>query len=412
MKKGLLALTILLLFVGNVFSVGQSEEKVVLKFINHGDTGMEVLTQAKADFEAEYPNVTVNIENWPYNQARVKYRTMIEAKQYPDCGYLFLSLLAEFNAKGALAEFGSLVPDSFFNNFEKPYLEQVTIDNKIVAMPLYNSISLVVFRKDWAIDYGIDIESLKTTEGFLSTMPKVVDKSKNIYGFVTEGKKEKCIGRMWSNILWGFGGEFVSEDLKQCTFNSPEGVAAAEFLKDLMPFVQPNFLVDRGQEAAQYFYAENAFSIGQSVNIGLHIKNENLPIEFATMPYPRPAGNDPAAEAVMDVGIVFDTPNKEIAAKWLMWIMKDEYNPKISSSIGFLPMTKSGANYHYYKENSDIFGPAIELKEFAHFQPKLPEWPEIRSVMNNALHEICLGNMNAKEALDDAVKQGNEILSR
>ena len=109
----------------------------------------------------------------------------------------------------------------------------VFIDGKWWAIPYFANSGGWFIRKDWADEKGIKLDSIKTYEQVRDFALEISDPSKNRYGWGLTVNKSGDGNGLILNTIQAYGGAVRTDDGKKVTFNSPETVAAVQFLADI-----------------------------------------------------------------------------------------------------------------------------------------------------------------------------------
>jgi len=116
---------------------------------------------------------------------------------------------------------------------EDAYKFELLIDNKWYGIPYSTQANGLFVRKDWFAEKGIKPEEMKTFENMRDIALQISDPSKNRYGWGMTTNRSGDGNYQVESILWAYGGAINSNDGQKVTFNSPETVAAIQFLADI-----------------------------------------------------------------------------------------------------------------------------------------------------------------------------------
>jgi multiple sugar transport system substrate-binding protein len=123
----------------------------------------------------------------------------------------------------AVKQYGDPVPGQKLGNF---------VDGKWYGVPFFSYTGGYFVRKSWFDAIGVDINKQMTLQEWLDACVKVSDPATKKWGW---GNTVNRSGDGQTNVyspLWQAGARVSSEDNK-VTFNSPETIAAYEWLKEL-----------------------------------------------------------------------------------------------------------------------------------------------------------------------------------
>jgi multiple sugar transport system substrate-binding protein len=196
----------------------------------------EMFRQSVVDFAAEkgveLDASTANPEL--FGDFTAKMQAAVMAGNPPDLGYHTLSIPQMYAldivedvtdvVEQAIAKYGAVVPViAEFN---------AKIDGKWWAVPFMCTTGVWLARKDIFEAAGIDPQSLDTWDKRRDAALAVSDPDNNIWGWgVTVNRSGDGHGFILG-VIQSFGGSFTDETGLKVTFNSPETVAAVEWLKE------------------------------------------------------------------------------------------------------------------------------------------------------------------------------------
>jgi multiple sugar transport system substrate-binding protein len=193
-------------------------------------------------FNATGGKTQVTIEQGPSDikEYGAKMLSLAAADSAPDIMYthpnFFTSLasvkvLADVEKLGAKTKFD-------FKGIQKELLDSDRWNGVLYALPYSGVAAVAVYNKDLFQKRGVQdpVEQAKqgkwTWEGFRTAMQKLTNRSE---GQPPEVGMSQYLSGMQYTYQWCIqgGGQVWSKDLKQCTLNSKEAVAAFEFLQQL-----------------------------------------------------------------------------------------------------------------------------------------------------------------------------------
>ena len=304
-----------------------------------------------------------------------------------------------------------------------------TVDGRLVQLPRVTDVSNLYYRKDLYEDPA-RMEAYKAEFGVDLAVPKTYDELKqqiiffadapNLYGTAFAGKDEGMSGR-FMEILRANGGDLFDADWNP-TFNSPEGVAALEWFKEIydagaVPAGTVNYTWD---------------DIGQAMAAG------QLAVD---LDWPGFAGfySDPAASKIADVlgfavspvgsagvrggwsgshsfSVTEACDNKEAATSFAVFLTNDE-SELMEAEAGNLPTRTATFDQviKYFNDNgktalAEMFPIWQASLADARTPPLIPQWIEVSNVLWPQLQSAIVGEKTPQEALDQAAADARVIL--
>lgn len=384
-----------------------------ITYVTLGDTGMEVLKQAAADFKQQ-TGIEVNLESWAYSDAYQKILTVANGGGMPDAMYGFSSWTQQFREAGYTVALNDLISKELYDDFSSAALDVCSVDGELWAMPSYMSIRGMIFNPARFSEVGID--TLPTTwEEMLQDAEKLMDPASGKYAYTLVAGNPKNTVDCFLPILWAYDADVLSADGKTNGFNNANGVAALQTYVDLAKYSVPdygqadinstqnNFTT---QIAAAYFH--NAQGLAALKEAG-----EDFSWAQVTEPLAGPSGSKYSL-GVMDVDLVLNTGNQEAAAQWLEFWHKPEYQGKVIDQAGWVPNQQSyyDAMPVFTDESNMLVAPFAKMESMAKFKPSISSWEEVQKALADAITKAVMGELTAEEAMKLAGDQVDGLLSR
>ncbi len=259
MKRILIIASIVLLVLGSfAFAEGKQEGAAKAKTIKvahfYDPAGggaaaknYEWFENIIEQYESNYPNVTVEMEVFQWDQIDVKamsdYRAGIEEHD------VFLTspqLMAQHGLVGDLLDISNYVNNEWTQediddfSWASPW-KKTTVGGKFLGIPLGAHTRTMLYRTDRFREAGLDPNSpprdLNELVGYGKKLTKDTDGDGNTDQWgctMFFGPSRATIELYVAPQIWHYGGELWDPDTKQATFASDAGVKAAQFNKDLM----------------------------------------------------------------------------------------------------------------------------------------------------------------------------------
>ncbi len=163
-----------------------------------------------------------------------KMQAAVQAGNPPDLAYHTLSI-AQMQSLDLVEDVSDLVAE-----FVKNYGDVVPVtaeknakfDGKWWAVPFQSNSGAWFGRKDAFDAAGIDPQSLDTFDKRRDAALKISDPSKKLWGWGLTINKSGDGHGLIMDVIQAFGGSITDQSGKKVTFNSPETVAAVQWLKE------------------------------------------------------------------------------------------------------------------------------------------------------------------------------------
>src|SRR5215204_6919152 len=215
-------------------------DPVTLRFMTHNTLEKpagDVLKEIIAEFEAENPNIKIQIEEVPNADILTKLTAYAEANDLPDVIDGQFGLASFINLDAALDITDRVVAEGLDQSFIPVALQAATnSEGRILGLPFYTGTDALYYRTDHFEEVGLDPAAPPKTWDELAEAAKALTNPRaGRYGFGMYGKTHtvRCIHFMQNN---GPDGEMMRlEDDGTWTIlvNSPESIEAIEFMVSL-----------------------------------------------------------------------------------------------------------------------------------------------------------------------------------
>ncbi|MFI5713560.1 ABC transporter substrate-binding protein [Kribbella sp. NPDC051620] len=362
--------------------------------------------QVEKDFEAANSGTDLKIEQQPWAERDQKLATAFSGGKGPDVVVLNPDQIPQYVKNGSLAPVDKVIEPAR-SNFLPGALNALTVDGKIYAAPIYHTVTTTIYNKKLLDKAGITTPP-QTWDEIKAAAPKL--KAAGVATLDYSASPSATMNLNFYPLLWQAGGSVFSEDGKKATFNEAPGVEALTFLTGLYndgaipkgALTNANLVADAplGKQQVAMGFAntladaktvETTWGAG-NVIVGLPLKDKKQ-VGFGL-----PGG----------LGVNAASKNVAGAEKFLSFMI----DPKQVVSLG----TASG----YLSPRTDAKVPAkdAEAGKFAEaLQYAFPGQPNPAARQVNALLAVELqaaltGKKTPQQALDDAAKQANDLLSR
>ena len=387
----------------------------------------QLLQTALDELNRRHPDMNIQIEytDFPYNETRNQILNKLSTNGSDSVDIVSIDQiwLGEFADKGLLR---NLTADfEQWDGVSKLYqanLDGSVYNNTVYGLWLWTDIRGMWYWKDMLQEAGVDPESLKTWDGYVSAAVKLneffgdrINQGVHLLGTSYDVD-------MWYPYLWMLGGEIL--ELREGhptkdfywfpSFNSSEGVEALDFLKQQV--------VDAGIEPQKEHYWGTEFA------------NRTFPVmlELSWVPYLFPKESWPTLEQQVGFIPMFPVPNQTIPTStmmggWELSIPSTSQNSALSWELitimaepevlapflrekGYLPTQHvlgdglSSESVPYYEE-------MVSMIPYGGSRPNIPEYPEIAEDIHQAIQEVYNGSAtSSKDALDIAAAKSAQSL--
>lgn len=377
----------------------------------------EVLKRLIDDFQQKNPNIKVNFESTPVEQAREKLIARAIAKQLPDVFEVSNSWIGPLAVNNAVEDIEPYV-NEFANRTD---LTDSAIDlgksydNKMYWIPYGTYGIALYYNKKMFEDAGL--QPPKTTEEFYEAAKKLTDPSKNQYGYSFRGGTYGFTHA----LLWMMGATGINslyDESGKSLLDSPEAVAALEKYASLYTdkLVPPDSLNWSYKETVEAFTTGVTAMLIQSNEV-VAISKEKMGDNFGTVMLPLgTSGKQFDTSGQNGYAIASNSEHKKEAAMLLEYLMSTEPNLTFTKFGGFTPVLKSLQDDLAFSDGPiKVYKDQMNSEDiaFANLPTYLPEWSEFIVQYSTAeVQKLLLKNQTAEQTAANLAKFMNDAMEK
>ncbi len=335
-------------------------------------------------------------------------------------------------AKGAVYPVYQLMADAKEPFDPKAYIAPVygyysTTDGKLLSMPFNSSTPVLYWNKDLLSKAGLDPNKPPATWPELGEMAKKAVAAGAKCGFTPQWQTWTMIENYgaWHNLPYstkdnGFAG--VDVELK---FNDAPRIKLIQMLADWSKDKTFVYGGREGKSTALFTAGDCAFHIASSATASAIDKALGTDkFGIGMMPYSPDVIAKPQNSIIggATLWVLQGKPAAEYkgVAKFLSYLASTPVQAKWHQETGYVPVTLAAAEVTekdgFYKK---FPGRDVAVKELTLNPPtpnskglRIGNFVQIRDVVDEELESVWSGKKDAKTALDDAVKRGNELVKK
>ena len=287
----------------------------------------------------------------------------------------------------------------------------------LYALPYVGNSQLFFYRKDL-----FDKHSLKeplTWNDVLAAAKTIHEKEttgangNKIHGYVMRAAQGNAAVADFMPIFWAFGGEMFDAGGKPAV-NSPQGIAALEFMLELGKYSPPGYVSFNAAEVGAHLLQGTA---AMSINWPAWLSSFGDPskskvigkMEFTTLPGAQKPGQAEIGNWL--IAIPRDSQNAEAAKDFLLWATSAE-QMKRSAQRGNPPTRKSLFSDAELLAKNPTYPAQLRSLESSRPRPRTPHWNEIENAFGIFLSKANSGELSPADAMNQANAEIEKILQR
>jgi multiple sugar transport system substrate-binding protein len=387
-----------------------------------------LLQPALDELNRRHPDIHIELEytEFPYDETRNQILDRISKGESVDIISVDQIWLGEFAGNGLLEN----LTDKFeqwerMSDLYEANLDGLIYNNTVYGLWLWTDIRGMWYWKDMLQEAGVDPESLRTWDGYISGAIRLNE----FFGDrITQGVHLLGASHdpdMWYPYLWMLGGEIL--ELREGhptkgvywfpSFNSSEGIRAMEFLKrQIDAGIKPQNEHHWGGEFANRTFPvmiEGSWMLGE-------FPIESWPtleqqVGFIPMfPVPNQTIQTSTMMGGWELAIPATSQHSDLAWELITIMAEPEILGPFLQQYGYLPTQQTlgdGPSSEPLKESVPYFEEMVSMIPYGRSRPNIAEYPEIAEHIHQAIQQVYNGSAASPEdALDlAAAKSANSL---
>ncbi|MET0801672.1 MAG: sugar ABC transporter substrate-binding protein [Actinomycetota bacterium] len=377
-----------------------SAEPVTLDYwvFESGGLAGTFLEQVTQEFEAENPNVTLNITAYPEDNYGVKLDTAIAAGKEPD---LVLVFGPEQMREGLLLPLDDMVEEqgidlsTFVPSIVEPGDEfSCAYEGQLYCLGSYAGSVQMLYNKELFDAAGIEYPAAfppMTPEEFVETACQLTDEANGVWGGAASDPL--------AYVPWE---TFFSEDGRTAEFNSPAAVEQFDVLASgyEQGCIPTSNILDPWEQGRDYFSrGELAMVITDFQDLD---KVEKAGIDWGSTASPTPAGEEPYFFVWTDsVGVMASTDAPEEAKDFIAFLATRGQELRVETS-GDIPLDLQVAEQVDWAGGVAGREDGMEVLSHARTAVFVPNRWDVIGPYYDAWGYVIGGEKSSQEALDEA----------
>jgi multiple sugar transport system substrate-binding protein len=434
-KKGLIAMVILVLVGLPVYSGGKQESqkqaageaKSIVVAINEAPwlPGFRALAKK---YEQE-TGVKIDIRAFPFGTLieRALNAAMTEKSEF-DIVTMNESIAPRFYDGGLLTPLKEIDPNyqpdkeileysglSYWNKEKKETMKEGGI---LYSLPINGNIQIFYYRKDLYDAAGLPAP--KTWDDVMAAADKLQDKSKNFYGYSIRGQKATLsISWDWYPFLRSCGGDIFKNAPNDytVTLNTPEARKALEVYKKLASQYSPPNVANIGQ-SEQIALLSSGQLLQTVVVAGAFAqmddpKSSSVPFKIGYTVVPSIAGGKHAVNTgVLCMGIPHNAEKgkKADSLNFLKWCTSKD-SQQFFAENGGVPIRSDAMDSKGKKELRFLDAVAASAASTVSM-PRIPIYTQIDSILESRLNEYIAGSLTTDQVMEFMQKEVTDVMKR
>lgn len=392
-----------------LFAAAQAQTTVNILSLSGTDGRPEFLQEVAAKFNAEHPDIVVQIEEIENEAFKKKLPTLLQTREAPDIYYSWGGgVFAEQARSGAARDVTELMTDDFLATQSPAGVNAFTYDGKIYGLAQYVSQVGFWYNKDLLDQAGVDPEAITTWDDFLAAVQQVKDAG--ITPISVGGLDKWPLHFYWSYLAMRIAG---AEGFAAAKAGEEGGFAAEPFilagqeferLVALEPF-QEGFMTMNYDAAAGFFGDGNAaFHLMGDWDIGVQRGNSQSgegvtdeQLGFLSFPMVEGGAGSPTDTLGGINGFVFGPNASDAAVEFMQYYVNLENQRDAGARGLFIPIA-IGADDSITDPFRAIIARNLAASEWHQIFLDQDLGADVGGVVNDISAQLATGDITAADA--------------
>jgi multiple sugar transport system substrate-binding protein len=373
-------------------------DQTVLKFWDNQQTesGLSKYQQeAVKRFEAENPDIKVEVTTIPYPEYQQRLLTAVQAGNGPDVSTVDQIWNSAFAEAGAIVPLDELARKSGVKaeTFFPGAWESANYKGHLWGVPFNVDVWFFAFvNKKLFSEAGVDPASIVTWDGLEAASKKLTDKAKGQYAIGLTGNKSEYPVVMTDSFIYSNGGS-VLDDQGKCALTAAPAIEALDFYKKLAAYAPAGILNAADEQMRELF-------LNGTLAIELWPALEQPTLDKSKLDWDLIAGFAPKGKKPVgtyggwNLVLYKGAKTQDAAWKFIQFMTREDVN---GSVVDLIPANVAAAKAFLQKSRRH---PDVILDHLNNAKPRplSPHYLEVSDIQQNMVQKILSGAPTADAA--------------
>lgn len=381
-----------------------AQDPVTITFWDNQQTesGLSEFQQAAVDrFEAENPDIRVEVVTVPYPEYQQRLLTAVQGGNAPDVSTVDQIWQAAFARAGAiipldgLASGAGMTADMFFTGA----WDSANYDGNLWGVPFNVDVWSFSFVNNALFEAaGIDPASAVSWEGLRAAAEALTDRSAGQFGVGLFGHRGEDTVVVMNSFVYSNGGS-VLDDTGACALDAPEAVEALEYMVSLQDFAPSGILnASSGDMRELFLNGSLAMEFWPALEQPT-LMNSDIDWDFVVGHAPE--GREPVGTyGGWNLVVYEQSDHQEEAWRFIEFLTRADVNGDV---VDLIPANVEAADA-FLAANRRGPEAIMEHLERARPRPLSPRYLEVATIQLDLVQQIFSGT-NVAEAAADACRE-------
>lgn len=367
-------------------SSSSSSEPVTIRLVaaQYTDNMQAYYDDLVSRFQADNPNITVEVEVVSWNDIDQKIKTMVQTGDLPDIGNL--NYFSSFAADDLLYTADELLPADVLADMVPTFIENSKYNGTAYAVPDLASARLFFYNKDILDAAGVSVDELATWDGLEGALKKIKASNKDVVPLALPLGPEEAQAEF---MIWSSSNDGGVYTDGSWSITSDKNVETMQFLSSLVDqgLTNPTPATCNRTDCAFALFAEGkAAMLNGAIFLPSVLEGQGSTINYGFTNFPTNRADGKAITlGVQDYFFGFKKDgNQDAVQKFMAFLFQaDNYAGFLEAAGGFLPATVSAGEA---MSSDPALAPYIAVLPNAVFYPgSEASWPAVQGEMQQTI---------------------------
>lgn len=363
-----------------------------------------VLNNLAAEFnKTQKDGCVLPIVQGSYGDLSTKLKAGFAAGKVPAMAQAFENNIALYLEAKKLADLSALGVRT--QGLQKNLVEAANFDGVQYGLPFNKTVQVMYYNKDLFGKQGVKVPG--TITEFAAAARELSRKSGAPAWWF------QPTASTFGALFYSLGGDYGSG--ATVTLNSPTAVRALQLMVDLTREGAAKPILS-GFINSQL---NDTYGMSLDTSAGFPFYTSGAKFNLGVAPLPGLRRGVPGTAVIQGTNVVVfkDAPKaqQELAARFLNFAMQPRNSAIFATAIGTVPSNDLASRqpvFMSFVEKNPNYAAVLRQARFAKYEPRIADWEQIRfQVLEKAIGEAVAGRISAREALDRAQKQAEDLLA-
>jgi multiple sugar transport system substrate-binding protein len=370
-----------------------------------------------AKFTQEHPKIHIRMVYVDNDYALQKVTVALQGGEQPDISYQYGTNMPQVAQASQVVNLTQIVkqPQYGWSDFVPGERDVATVSGKVLGIPALVDNLAVVYNKTLFAEHHLAPPGPDWTWSQLAADAKAItDPSKKIFGLTFPADGSETTVWEYEAMLWEAGGHILNSGNTQAAFNSPSGVEALTWLRQMQQAhaLYLDFHPDAGTSETLF----NSGKLGMIITGPWDLSSfPSVHYGVQIMPSWAPGGSHQTISGP-DNWVIFNNGSARVKAslQFLQFLTSPANLLQNSMATGDLPTKLSVqsmpgfADFNTKFPGAGVF--AANLKNVEQARPQIAQYPRVSAALGREVVAALLGQTSPQAALNSAAQQANSYL--